>query len=550
MGQSKFQASIYREHERQDSPSNEPGDRAKKRHRSDSVDIDEDDDFRKIIVLDDDEGTTVRGEGTAEDPFMFPEWMTGNIIPRADNGALFEISDDDDLEDDTPILPTSRLPTPSRSPTLRQDARLFFEGLQRLAEESEAEKTDIAKGRSFSHRSFGTHSRTLSVLSATTSSHTAEDSGNLYELASRLGGREEEANDRLLDAPSAGSRSFTSSVLPCFSPSNSSTNLQATPDPLSGPLHERWLSESEDGEDEDMDDEEDEEMDDDASCVLIFEDVKPSHLAGEPWTVRVKEEDSNEEPSDLPALTHSQERDDLVTSQDVLDPLQSKYELGAATQASCQIHRDGLESPFDADQDTSRLEEQQEWNVKIPVEIRKRLFYEVYWKDKIPALERILQKYYSTLRLDRDSDECWLYCGHRLPKPPGRALGIGATFRHNGKSERLTINIAFVSMLLKNMLSADQIEGIVTESWHASHLCGNWTCLNERHVVPESGRVNARRNACFADKEGPCSHTPACQKHLKVDLEILRPKVIAQEDALQAGTDSLWVESCRLSRAS
>lgn len=157
----------------------------------------------------------------------------------------------------------------------------------------------------------------------------------------------------------------------------------------------------------------------------------------------------------------------------------------------------------------------------IPLATRKRVFFDTHRHLKRASLERILQRYYSSLPRDRSSKNCWLYSGSRLPRRKGsQALCMCVTFRDDGHPSTLYLNVLLVKMLLEDKLSREHIDGFVNEAWHVSHLCGNWTCLNTEHVVLEHGSINSKRNSCFRVVDGPCSHIPKCMKHLKLPLSL------------------------------
>lgn len=46
---------------------------------------------------------------------------------------------------------------------------------------------------------------------------------------------------------------------------------------------------------------------------------------------------------------------------------------------------------------------------------------------------------------------------------------------------------------------------------HASHLCNNPNCINDKHIVPESATSNERRNECFKiGSASNCQCVPGC----------------------------------------
>ena len=118
------------------------------------------------------------------------------------------------------------------------------------------------------------------------------------------------------------------------------------------------------------------------------------------------------------------------------------------------------------------------------------------------------------------SDDCWLH-----PSPPpayrnGHPVGkIQRTFvwKDSEGKYKLSVNFGIVALIVKRQITKKQMEEYVNNSWHLSHLCGNWTCCNWRHMTVESGRINNSRNQCFP-RVGYCSHEPPCMKHRKRQL--------------------------------
>lgn len=273
------------------------------------------------------------------------------------------------------------------------------------------------------------------------------------------------------------------------------------------------------------------EDDDSQSCIIVFEEIKPSELGRLPWTYNIKQEVVEE--ASLPDLTLSQ--DSVVTrhpstpspSQSLPIPTYSK-EPDEDTAYSCDREDFPLKLPYTDDpkaKSTSKFLESKRgetWTETTAIRVRKQLFYSTYWMQLVPTLRKVLSRYHEHVQGIKDNPGCWLYRGPRI-YVRRQTLGESVGFRHDGKLEKITINIAIVAMLLEGLLTDDAKEGIIENAWHASHLCGNWTCINPHHITVEPGPVNISRNPCFRDKERPCSHTPRCLKHLKVGLETLRP---------------------------
>ena len=124
------------------------------------------------------------------------------------------------------------------------------------------------------------------------------------------------------------------------------------------------------------------------------------------------------------------------------------------------------------------------------------------------------------------SNDCWL---SPCPPPPcknGRPRGTiqcGFVWKDSSGDHKLKVNFGLVALIVRNQITEGQMKGYVKESWHLSHLCGNWTCCNWRHMTVESGRINNSRNQCFPS-HGHCSHEPPFMKLRKrqfpVTLEV------------------------------
>ena len=135
-------------------------------------------------------------------------------------------------------------------------------------------------------------------------------------------------------------------------------------------------------------------------------------------------------------------------------------------------------------------------------------------KERMKKCVHDVYRLFDAMRSDQD---CWLH-----PSPPparnnGRPMGkIQCKFSWTDSSgnHKLTVNVGFVALIVERQLTEEQMKGYVNESWHLSHLCGNWTCCNWRHMTVESGRINNSRNQCFPSV-GHCSHEPPCMKHRK-----------------------------------
>jgi len=155
--------------------------------------------------------------------------------------------------------------------------------------------------------------------------------------------------------------------------------------------------------------------------------------------------------------------------------------------------------------------------------LKKRLFFESYRQRYHRFLREKVNRYLRELPVSRSDDECWLYPSSRLYNSSSHTIHLRIRFFARGGSHIVRLNIGHILLLLEGKLTEEQKEGIIEHQWHASHLCGNWTCLNHRHIVPESGSTNLNRNRCFPKLEEPCLHEPQCLKRLKVDPMTLHP---------------------------
>ncbi|KAL6713672.1 hypothetical protein ACLMJK_009137 [Lecanora helva] len=137
-----------------------------------------------------------------------------------------------------------------------------------------------------------------------------------------------------------------------------------------------------------------------------------------------------------------------------------------------------------------------------------------------PALRKqittFVNKIESQLDPHRQPHECHLH-----PTPPTlRGLPAGSitcalTWPHptlpNHPLQKIAVNWGILALQVHNPLPLEQRVGFINESWHMSHLCGNWTCCNWRHYTVEDGATNIGRNPCF-NSVCKCPHVPRCLK--------------------------------------
>lgn len=155
---------------------------------------------------------------------------------------------------------------------------------------------------------------------------------------------------------------------------------------------------------------------------------------------------------------------------------------------------------------------------RLPIEERKAFFIHTPTSALTSAMSRFVAEVYAALPSFREEDECWLH-----PSPPrgyGRPKGCLSRLFYwtdEGGRHKLDINFGIIALIVDSCLTEKQEEGWITNSWHLSHLCGNWTCCNWRHFTVEPGKVNISRNACFMYRSG-CVHEPQCMKEKKQRL--------------------------------
>ncbi|KAF2867138.1 hypothetical protein BDV95DRAFT_184736 [Massariosphaeria phaeospora] len=450
-----------------------------------------------IIVIDDVEDDKPRGTGSEQDPLSFVVWTTGTVIRVEDNVEPILISDDEDED--------------------------------RVEDENAVHDEEKAQDE------HGIHSEVLDEVHSE-QGFVSDDTPQDKEEVRRI-------------KPSIRNLGLTT---PEPSPSPSPSTVSHLPDPalqvfdrspgdhssleVDSEKDDRKESDNEDHEDhEDNEDNEDdgdnelnEHNEDDGECICIYEEIR----SRQPFTVSIKEEKDGD---NVPELTLSQgstssDLPETPTASQSLSPPPNRLYLShiqSKTAQENQVDIHTISPNASLAKKPTGFEDEPACDRKTLVEERKRLFYRRYWLEQKHILEKVLREYHWHIHAEKNRANCWLYTGPRISKRGG-TLGINIGFRHNDQIERLTINICFIAMLLKGLLTNEHMQGIISHAWHASHLCGNWTCLNPRHITAEDGRMNVTRNSCFSDRDGPCSHSPKCLKELKVlkvDRKSLRPKV-------------------------
>ncbi|ORY19768.1 hypothetical protein BCR34DRAFT_3195 [Clohesyomyces aquaticus] len=278
---------------------------------------------------------------------------------------------------------------------------------------------------------------------------------------------------------------------------------------------------------------EEEDDSDNESFIIVKEDHVEHRPARQPWIYNVKKETPE------PALTFSQ---DIQATEDVSTPSppqrSSSTAIPLSTKRALQYVDDdalfsrdpsppkyswfGYPGVTSNQEDTSlpRGAGTISESTKL-LRQKKRLFYYEYWEDSIPSIERSLKRFHNDVQTERQADICWL-CRRPNMHPGTRAFNIEVKFTHDSQRHKIYIPLGFAAMMVEKLMTDKHREGIINEGWHCSHLCGNWTCLNPRHVVPEPGSININRNSCFPKFDEDCTHSPKCLKQLKVPVHSLR----------------------------
>ena len=108
---------------------------------------------------------------------------------------------------------------------------------------------------------------------------------------------------------------------------------------------------------------------------------------------------------------------------------------------------------------------------------KKKLFYRKYGPRMVDKLGKRLTKLRTGPADTLPQDECWL-CPNPTRFGQHRMVMKIDFIDEDGRNEKHTINInaGCVAMLVHGSLTEKFKRGIIEHKWHASHLCGNWTC--------------------------------------------------------------------------
>jgi hypothetical protein len=495
MGQNESHEALCNKRRRSEDPQDDArGHQLAKRHKEKNTATQDRQPRETIYIPDGDEPVvTQRGKGTEEDPITLTEWVTGNVINVHDDELVSVISDDEDNVLDS-LLTTRRMSTPINSQTVWPAVDYFYNADEDtvgpsspLLESSDACDKGIDRGRGMT----STSSRSLRQLFLDGSKARG------YGSKSSLKKVPPSFVDRALSSEEEG-RNIEQSNTPFRSPTpEQMPNLEVN-------IHGDWKSsvreygyenrpEQASADEEAISDDEDETSHgiidasqevDDAELDRIFFQIP----IWEDW----KEQSvvKNEPKDDVPALTFSQES----------EPVQ-----GLDTPMCSQAAK----SPS-GPTETRKLSKQ--WEM---TKYKKRLFYKGHNAAMEPTLRRLKNKFVGDFATTKGEDECWIYAGSSF-SGSSQNISVMVTFWHGAIQYKLCIHLAFVIMLLDGLLTEEAKEGIIEHWWSASHLCGNWRCVNVRHICPEPGSVNSSRNSCFHGGRQVCIHDPPCRKHLTV----------------------------------
>ena len=149
---------------------------------------------------------------------------------------------------------------------------------------------------------------------------------------------------------------------------------------------------------------------------------------------------------------------------------------------------------------------------------RKRFFLYTPTEHIQAASKKYFSDMYQALDMSGSNEDCRLH-----PTPPhfgGKPAGrISFTFywKDEYRFHQLYVEWGIIALLVREELTAAQMDGFVNKSWRLSHLCGNWTCCNWRHFTVESRNSIQSRKACFKSP-AKCTHNPPCLKEKKRQL--------------------------------
>ncbi|KAF2433050.1 hypothetical protein EJ08DRAFT_105578 [Tothia fuscella] len=111
----------------------------------------------------------------------------------------------------------------------------------------------------------------------------------------------------------------------------------------------------------------------------------------------------------------------------------------------------------------------------------------------------------------RNINQCWIHPAITTSQANNKAITTEIQIDH---VNRISIQFGHTMLLLHNKITDEQKSGIIEESWHLSHICGNFRCLNLHHFTIEPGSVNQNRKICHNKSKGRAcvnrNHKPRC----------------------------------------
>ncbi|KAF2433051.1 hypothetical protein EJ08DRAFT_695075 [Tothia fuscella] len=113
-------------------------------------------------------------------------------------------------------------------------------------------------------------------------------------------------------------------------------------------------------------------------------------------------------------------------------------------------------------------------------------------------------------------DSCWVHVGwsrskklQQSQRPGIRKTEYISTAAQIEYHNSYAMQSGLARLLVKNLLTEEQKQGIINHAWHLIHLCGEMRCLNVGHFTVEPGATNQSRKICMRERK--ChSHTPPC----------------------------------------
>ncbi|PVI06463.1 hypothetical protein DM02DRAFT_422715 [Periconia macrospinosa] len=535
-----------------DLPANSPEPTRKRSRYNDTVN--EYTSLREVYIIGDDEEpvTTMRGGGTTEDPIQFLEWNSENIITIVDESVISLSSDDEDdeglislLSDDEDNGDTPSIVRQSIESSQGATSPAFSALEQNLTYDSDI-SLDDASQRFHTPLSLSSDILSLPSLSSTpvhrsvNGSETNSDDDN-ERFLTPLG----VSPDALLSPSSSSKTTATlctsSAVSPrastvigehsalLDSPKSSQSDL-ARSDEEEPPAQEEELGTNEEFSccvviDGDFDDEEEDEE----ALARISRQIPL-------WEDWLHNDEIKVEPEDSEAESIHEEQQDIQPTQPARkspSPIAHKPSIHQSPSPprtpSRENHHTGHpippfsplqapnsqtfreESPTDAQEARRQaLEKTRAFTIH-----KKRLFYKHYAQTHLPILRaRLANQIANYVQMPPTNPQSLCHIHTGLEGLKTNCIPFHVKFKHDSVTLKLQLNLGVINLLVNNRLSDRDIDGLVNDWWHVSHLCGNWRCVNVEHIIAEPGHVNVNRNRCLRPGKGGrvevCLHVPRC----------------------------------------